>query len=450
MGNKSAWDEIALGEVIKIKHGWPFKSEFFSEELSGKPIVVNIGNFRYEGGVRFDSTTIREYRAEYPREYELTPGDILLVMTCQTAGGEILGIPGRIPDDGRIYLHNQRLGKVVVTAPERANAKYLYWLFLSPEFNRELYLSASGTKILHTSPNRIADFRFRLPPLAEQRAIAQILGTLDDKIELNRRMNETLEAMARAIFKSWFVDFDPVRAKLALSKGEGAEGHQPFGMDAETAALFPESFQESAVGKIPKGWMVKTLGDLVDSIGERVDATPAKDGERYIALDDMPSHSIDLSTWRVGSEVNSSIVRFRKGDILFGAMRPYFHKVGLAQFAGITRTTTFVLRPKKEALRHFALLHFSSDDVVDYATTASVGTTIPYVRWDALGRCEIALPPDSALASFERAATPATELIGLNGEQSRALAAIRDALLPKLISGEIRVRDAESYQEAGT
>jgi len=300
------------------------------------------------------------------------------------------------------------------------------------------FLSCSDkSSVPGVNRNDLHRMRVRVPPFSEQRAIAHILGTLDDKIELNRRMNETVEAMARAIFKSWFVDFDPVRAKM--------EGRQPSGMDAETAALFPDAFQDSPLGKIPKGWVVKRLGNLVDSIVERVDATPAKDEERYIALDDMPSRRIDLSTWRPGSEVNSSIVRFRRGDVLFGAMRPYFHKVGLAQFPGITRTTTFVLRPKRDELRHFALWHFSSDEVVDHATTASVGTTIPYVRWDALANYEIPLPPGRILASFEQAATPITESIALNGRQSRTLAAIRDALLPKLISGEIRVRDGEKF-----
>src|SRR4051794_35517222 len=95
------WSDARLGDYVRIKHGWPFRSEFFSEELTGRPIVVNIGNFRYTGGFRFESTNVKEYRSDYPKEYELVPGDILLVMTCQTAGGEILGIPARVGQDGR-------------------------------------------------------------------------------------------------------------------------------------------------------------------------------------------------------------------------------------------------------------------------------------------------------------------------------------------------------------
>jgi len=113
------WEKVRLGDLVKITHGWPFKSEFFTEERAERPIIVSIGNFKYSGGFRFESTTIKKYTADYPKEYELTPGDILLVMTCQTSGGEILGIPACIPNDGNIYLHNQRMGKVVIKDSKR-------------------------------------------------------------------------------------------------------------------------------------------------------------------------------------------------------------------------------------------------------------------------------------------------------------------------------------------
>jgi type I restriction enzyme S subunit len=263
---------------------------------------------------------------------------------------------------------------------------------------------------------------------------------LDDKIELNRRMNATLEAMARALFQSWFVDFDPVRAKL--------DGRHPEGMDAETAALFSAEFEDSELGEIPKGWRPGSLGELVELRTDRVEATPAKDHLRYIALEDMPSKSIDLSGFQLGSAVNSSIIAFRKGDVLFGSMRPYFHKVGLAFFDGITRTTSFVLRPRNDCYRHFALLHFFSEDVVAYSTTASVGTTIPYVKWESLESYRIPIPPDPLLAAFEQAVRPLVQRIAAQGEESRTLANLRDTLLPKLLSGEVSVAHFTGSREA--
>ena len=186
------WKVTTLGDVVSIKHGYAFKSEFFSEPAPGLPIVVNIGNFKYTGGFRFESTTLKGYVGEFPEEFILSPGDILLVMTCQTAGGEILGIPGHIPNNGRTYLHNQRMGKVVITDSDRVDQHFLYQLFLLPEFNRELFVTASGTKILHTSPSRIEAFQFCLPPIKVQRAIARVLRNLECKIASNEMESKIL------------------------------------------------------------------------------------------------------------------------------------------------------------------------------------------------------------------------------------------------------------------
>jgi len=226
------------------------------------------------------------------------------------------------------------------------------------------------------------------------------------------------------------------------------DARPPAALDQATAALFPATFQDSPIGEIPQGWRNGTLGELVELRTDRVDATPAKDGKRYIALEDMPSKSIDISSHQLGSAVNSSITAFRKGDVLFGSMRPYFHKVGLAFFDGITRTTTFVLRPRKDCFRHFALLHFFSDDVVAYSTTASVGTTIPYVKWDSLESYRIPIPPDSLLAAFEQAVSPLVQRIAAQGEESRTLASLRDTLLPKLLIGELSVGEMNTKEKA--
>jgi type I restriction enzyme, S subunit len=193
------WRVITLGDIASIKHGYAFKSEFFSDPAFEKPIVVNIGNFKYTGGFRFESTTLKGYIGEYPEEFILSPGDILLVMTCQTAGGEILGIPGTIPNDGRVYLHNQRMGKVVITDSTRVCQEFLYQLFLLPEFNRELFNTASGTKILHTSPSRIEAFNFCLPPIQVQLALAQFLRNLELQSSSNDSESATLASIRDAL-----------------------------------------------------------------------------------------------------------------------------------------------------------------------------------------------------------------------------------------------------------
>ena len=339
-----------------------------------------------------------------------------------------VGEPCLIKEEPDFAIKNIGLFKT----KSEADGKWLYYFLRSKDAQQSIREQSRGTTQQYIPLGALRNFPILVADdPEEQKAIAAVLGALDDKIELNRRMNATLEAMARARFQSWFVDFDPVRAKL--------DGRPPAALDPATAALFPDSFQESALGEIPHGWRLGTLGELVQLRTDRVDATPAKDSTRYIALEDMPSKSIDLSNFQLGSAVNSSITAFRKGDVLFGSMRPYFHKVGLAFFDGITRTTTFVLRPRKDCFRHFALLHFFSDDVIAHSTTASVGTTIPYVRWDSMESYRIPIPPASLLEAFEKTVSPLVERIAAQGEESRTLATLRDTLLPKLLSGELSV-----------
>lgn len=191
------WTPTRLGDVVRVKHGFAFSGMAENPDRT-LPVVVGIGNFDYSGGFRFGSTSVKRYVGEYPLEFNLSPGDVLLAMTCQTAGGEILGIPGIIPDDGHTYLHNQRLGKVEVLDPERVYLPFVFQLARWNVFNQHLFATASGSKILHTSPGRIEDFRFDIPPLEEQRAIAATLGALDDKIESNRRAIALIPQLVRA------------------------------------------------------------------------------------------------------------------------------------------------------------------------------------------------------------------------------------------------------------
>lgn len=433
------WTPVRLGDIVKIKHGWPFKSEFFSEELTGRPIVVAVGNFRYTGGFRFDSTTVKEYRADYPRDYELTPGDTLLVMTCQTAGGEILGIPARVPDDGRTYLHNQRLGKVVIERPDCVDEDFLYWVFLWSEFNQELFATSSGTKIVHTAPSRIEAFRFELPPLQEQRAIARILGALDDKIELNRQMNATLEGMARALFKSWFVDFDPVTAKAA--------GRQPFGMSPDLAALFPDRFVDSPLGAIPEGWKAGCVGNIATNPRRSVDPKAIDPSTPYIGLEHIPRECMVLDAWGRADAVTSQKSSFERGEILFGKLRPYFHKVGVALCDGVCSTDVLVIAPKEEHWFGLLLGHASSADFVDHADATSSGTRQPRTNWRDLARYEVALPPQDVAEWFSRRCREYQSAFEANAAESQVLSKLRDALLPQLLSGEIRLRDAEKLVE---
>jgi type I restriction enzyme S subunit len=281
-----------------------------------------------------------------------------------------------------------------------------------------------------------------LPPLHTQRAIAHVLGTLDDLIELNRETNAILEEMARALFKSWFVDFDPVRAKL--------EGRPPAGMDATTAALFPDHFQDSELGQIPKGWRVGRFGDVCASSRQGVSPDAINPETPYIGLEHMPRRSIALGEWETAAKVSSGKSAFNEGEILFGKLRPYFHKVGVAPVDGVCSTDILVLLPKVPDWFGFVLGHASSDALVQFADQASAGTKMPRTNWKDLSSFKIAIPPQDVASAFSRIVRPQVETIQANIHESRDLAILRDTLLPKLLSGEVSAPVAEELIAAST
>jgi len=292
---------------------------------------------------------------------------------------------------------------------------------------------AVGATMPNLNTSILSSLPFVLPPLETQKAIAHILGTLDDKIELNRRMNETLEAMAQALFKSWFVDFDPVKAKM--------EGRQPGGMDAETAALFPDKLVESELGLIPEGWEVGCLKDVATNIRETVKPKDLHDTVPYIGLEHMPKKSIALSQWEYADKVTSNKSRFKSGDFLFGKLRPYFHKVGIAAIDGICSTDILVVRPKDENYYSFIISYISSEEFIDYTDRLSNGAKMPRTNWKDMGKYPIPLPSAEIARCFLNVVKPLYEKIARNIYQTKELSAARDALLPKLISGEINTTE---------
>ena len=242
--------------------------------------------------------------------------------------------------------------------------------------------------------------------------------------------------MARALFKSWFVDFDPVRAKM--------EGRQPPGMSAEIAELFPDSFEESGLGEIPAEWEVRTFGAIAREIRQSLKPSEVAGDTPYIGLQHMPRRNIALSEWGRADEVSSRKLRFHRGQILFGKLRPYFHKVGIAPLDGVCSTDVVVIEPTSGELSALVLGHISSDDFVAYTDRTSFGTKMPRTKWQDMAKYEVAVPPSPSglpgrlSAIFE----PMTPRIVASIYENKTLAELRDTLLPRLLSGEIRVPEA--------
>lgn len=433
---------VQLGDLIEVKHGWPFKSELFSDELTGKGIVVAIGNFRYTGGFRFSETTCKEYRGAYPPEYELSPGDILLVMTCQTAGGEILGISAKVPNDGRLYLHNQRIGKVVLKSPS-VLPEFLFWLFLTPDFNRALVSSASGTKILHTSPTRICDYKFSLPPLEVQQDVAQTLDALQGRIDLLRQTNSTLESIAKALFKSWFIDFDPVRAK--------AEGREPEGMDAATAALFPAQLVESVLGPVPKGWTVHPIGDLVEAVGG---STPDTKNEAFwepavhhwTSPKDLSGATapVLLDTERMVSDAGLAKISsglLPVGTLLMSSRAPIGY-LSLSQVPVAINQGYIAMPPGGRLPPEY--MYFWCQLNMDAIKGRANGSTFMEISKKAFRPIPALLPSPEVVNRFHDFARAVFSRVTANERQARALTELRNTLLPRLISGKLQLQEVEA------
>ena len=266
--------------------------------------------------------------------------------------------------------------------------------------------------------------RVRVPALEEQRRIASILGAYDDLIEVNRRRVAVLEAMARDLYEEWFVRFRfPGHPKHNISR--------PF------------------VGSHPIGWSGGVLGDLVELRRDKTAPGEHLSDRVYLPIECIGRRTLALAETRPWSEAQSSLQLFERGDILFGAMRAYFHKVLPAPMAGITRATCFVLRPRSPILFAFATLTLFRDETVTFAAANSKGSTIPYAHWSgSLERFPIALPPSGLLRQFDRIVRPLLDQIMATYETNRLLFASRDLLLPRLISGELAVAAAARELEA--
>src|ERR1035437_1074342 len=245
-----------LGAVASVQGGFAFKSGDFIE--TGVP-VLKIKNVRLREVDTTDPAYVDQSLAKDSARYFCKSGDLLISMTGSgpQAPNSVVGRVARFTGPSDKYLINQRVGRFVNKVPDKLDQRYLFYVLAQEETLWKLVSIATGSaNQANISGSQIESLEVPLPPLAEQKAIAAVLGALDDKIELNRRMNATLEAMARALFQSWFVDFDPVRAKL--------DGRPPAALDPATAGLFPATFQDSPLGPIPHGWTVQRLPDAIE------------------------------------------------------------------------------------------------------------------------------------------------------------------------------------------
>jgi len=311
----------------------------------------------------------------------------------------------------------------------KADPRFLLYAYLGPEFQdtirRRTIYGSTVERILLTE---LGDFPIRVPPLPEQRAIAHILGALDDKIELNRKMNATLEALARALFQSWFVDFDPVRGKL--------DGRQPTRLDSATGALFPDEFEDSELGPIPKGWHVGKVSDTFDlTMGQSPPGESYNEnGNGLPFYQGRADFGFRFPTRRVFC---TAPTRYAKpGDTLVSVRAPV-GDINMADEECCIGRGVAAVRHKSGAssFSYYAMENFKSD----FARFEAEGTVFGSINKQDFSELPLVVPPSDLIASYEGVTSPLDKQIRVLEHQSRILAATRDALLPKLLTGAIRV-----------
>ncbi len=417
--------EVQLGQVGEIIMGQSPPGETYNEHGDGLPFFQGVADFNYR------HPTPRVF-CTAPSRIAL-PGDILLSVRAPI---------GRVNVADRTCAIGR--GLAIIRPKAQKDGRYLEFVLrmLEPTW----HLIEGGGSVFGNATRRDLE-TLRIPwheNACERHAIAHILGTLDDKIELNRQMSETLEAMARALFKAWFVDFEPVRAKM---EGRWQRGQSLPGLPAHLYDLFPDRLVDSELGPIPEGWKVGTLADLAVLNPEvwKTETRPAK--IIYVDLSNTKWGRIDSLTAYDSADAPSRAQRvLRPGDTIVGTVRPGNGSYAFIAEGGLTGSTGFaVLRPRAAHYAEVVYLAATAPDNIDRLAHLADGAAYPAVRPEVVAATPVVCPGDEVLARFSQAAGPALAKIAQNERASRTLAALRDALLPKLIRGEIRVKEAERF-----
>ena len=437
----SEWRLTKLGSLVDIKHGFAFKGEFFSEAPTCYQLTTP-GNFAIGGG--FQSEKVKYYNGPVPSDFVLKAGDLLVTMTDLSKAADTLGYAAKVPPKaGGMWLHNQRVGLVGLKSGANASRDFLHYLMRSPDYRHWVVSTATGSTVKHTSPSRICDYEFLLPPTEVQHEIAATLDALDNRITLLRETNATLEAIAQALFKSWFVDFDPVRAKMA--------GRAPEGMGEATAALFPDAFGESALGLVPKGWEMRPISEVIEGVYDGPHATPpeADAGPVFLGIKNLTGTALDFSDIRHINEADwakwTKRVTPQAGDIVFSyeATLGFFALIPPDLRCCLGRRLALIRPRFEQGAGHFWFHQFVAAPFQGLLTKHTIqGATVNRIALKEFPSYPVLVPPLPLQMAFHEVASSVWAKIQRNQAQAQALAALRDALLPRLISGQVRLPEA--------
>ena len=430
----SEWREVKIGDIAeKIAMG-PFGSNIKVETFVETGIPIISGAHLHESRLRDgEYNYVTEDHAERMKNSIVFRGDVIL-----TYAGSI-GDVAYIPDSSRFekYVISQRQFYLRCKL-NQADPRFITYFFHSPEGKYKLLANTSqtGVPMIGQPSSYLKSIPILLPPLHEQKAIAHILGTLDDKIDQLRKTNSVLEDMASALFKSWFVDFDPVKAKLE---------NRPTGLPKDLDDLFPDSFEDSALGPIPKGWRVGNLSECSKLNPESWTQRSRPDRISYVDLSNTKWGRIDCVTEFIADDAPSRAQRvLRPLDTIVGTVRPGNGSFAFISDNGLTGSTGFaVLRPLRREHAEFVYLAATSIDNIERLSNLADGGAYPAVRPEVVSMTLVSIATHGVLDEFSQLVGSMMRRIAENVRISNTLTNLRDTLLPKLISGDLRVSEAE-------
>ena len=413
------WTEIALGDALSIKHGFAFKSAYFEDD--GSHLVLTPGNFHERGGFRSRPGKDRAYAGDFPEGYVLEEGDLIVAMTEQGPG--LLGSSALVPEGNR-YLHNQRIGLVSSLEETILRKQYLYHLFNTRNVRGQISGSASGTKVRHTSPERIYRVRVKIPEPECQSRIASILLAYNDLIENNRRRIALLEQSARELYREWFMRL-----------------------------RFPGYEQTRVVDGVPEGWGETSFAELAEFVNGYA-FKPAHLGESGLPIVKIPElrNGLSAKTPRNPGNLIPSKYHIHDGDLLFSwsalleqSARELYREWFMRTLAvnvwtsgdALLNQHLFLVVPKGQVSR--AYLMFALREAQVLFGNQTVGATMKHIRRSALDAVPVLLPDLPLLREFENTLSCIwDQLINLH-KQNRQLETARDLLLPRVMSGEVEV-----------
>jgi type I restriction enzyme S subunit len=434
-----AWREFTFEELIKdgvLEIGDGYRAK--NSELGGTgPIFLRAGHVRdthidFDGADRFRKELAHVVVSKMSRT-----GDVAV-----TTKGNSTGRVAYISDDLPPFVYSPHLSYWRSLNEGVIFPGFLRYWSRSHQFRSQLSGFAASTDMApYLSLIDQRHLRILLPTPSEQRAISYILGSLDDKIDLNRRMSETLEGMARTLFKSWFVDFDPVRAKF---EGRGTALLEPL------ADLFPDSYQTSELGKIPTGWHVTTLGELSQKpqYGFTSSAIAGRVGPRFLRITDI--NKLPWIEWasvpycRI-SEEELTQYRVRPGDILIARMADPGHGVMVDEEDIEAVFASYLIRFRLKNFIYARLVQYwlRSDGYWELVNARHAGTTRASLNAQVLSAFQLIVPPPAIADAFQKKISALRSKVNANVVESQTLSELRDTLLPKLISGELHTPDVE-------